>query len=81
MLHGVTQARSAIRRRPSTPAPAWDGKERSLNWPLHFARYFQSLKKLQSTASTKAQQHQGRIRCVLRMPRQRDASSTDRMIE
>ena len=43
MLHGVTQARSAITRRPSTPA--WDGKERSLNWPLHSARYFQSLKK------------------------------------
>ena len=28
------------------PAPAWDGKERSLNWPLHFSRYFQSLKKI-----------------------------------
>ena len=50
MLHGVTQARSAIRRRrvEADPRPAWDGKERSLNWPLHFACYFKS------TASTKA---------------------------
>ena len=77
MLHGVTQARSAIRRRrvEADPRPAWDGKERSLNWPLHFALYFQSLKKItvhskyEGTAASRAHSvcfaHAPTKRCVI----------------